>query len=87
MRSLGGCMVPIQSLPLLSEILGDPAFHYALLPLLFRYVVPPAHRQRFEQVMQSLAPGLYRQCPEFLRHKVRLAHLAPRAPSSCPCAG
>lgn len=35
-----------------------------------RYVVPPAHRARFEQLMRSLLPDLFRACPEFMRHKV-----------------
>jgi jumonji domain-containing protein 2 len=33
------------------------------------YVVPPAHRARFEQLMRSLLPDLFRACPEFMRHK------------------
>ncbi|GAB4816897.1 hypothetical protein N2152v2_003943 [Parachlorella kessleri] len=33
------------------------------------YVVPPAHRARFELLMQGLLPELFRACPEFLRHK------------------
>lgn len=33
------------------------------------YVVPPAHRQRFELLMRSLLQDLFRACPEFMRHK------------------
>ena len=33
------------------------------------YCVPPRHRQRFEDMAKSLAPDLFRACPEFLRHK------------------
>jgi jumonji domain-containing protein 2 len=34
------------------------------------YVIPPAARERFEQLMQSMLPELFRGCPEFMRHKV-----------------
>lgn len=39
------------------------------------YCIPPAHRERFERVLQGLLPDMFRACPEFLRHKV--------APGSC----
>lgn len=35
-----------------------------------RYVVPPAHRLRFERLAQSLAPNQFKACSQFLRHKV-----------------
>lgn len=35
------------------------------------YCVPPAHRDRFERLMEGLLPDLFRACPEFLRHKAR----------------
>ena len=34
------------------------------------YCIPPAHRPRFEQVLREQLPDLFRQCPEFFRHKV-----------------
>jgi hypothetical protein len=37
------------------------------------YCIPPAHRERFERVLQGLLPDMFRACPEFLRHKVRVA--------------
>lgn len=33
------------------------------------YCVPPAHRARFERLARGLLPDVFRQCPEFLRHK------------------
>lgn len=33
------------------------------------YCVPPAHRGRFERLARGLLPDVFRQCPEFLRHK------------------
>jgi len=33
------------------------------------YCIPPAHRSRFEQLVKDLLPELFRQCPEFFRHK------------------
>ena len=33
------------------------------------YCIPPAHRLRFEQLVKDLLPELFRQCPEFFRHK------------------
>jgi jumonji domain-containing protein 2 len=33
------------------------------------YCIPPAHRPRFEQLVKDLLPELFRQCPEFFRHK------------------
>lgn len=36
------------------------------------YCIPPAHRPRFEQVLRDQLPDLFRQCPEFFRHKVRM---------------
>lgn len=35
-----------------------------------RYVIPPAHRARFETMVKGLLPDMFKQCPEFLRHKV-----------------
>ena len=43
------------------------------------YCIPPAHRERFERVLQGLLPDMFRACPEFLRHKVR------PSPASCLC--
>lgn len=34
------------------------------------YCVPPPYRQRFETLLKSLLPDMYRHCPEFVRHKV-----------------
>ena len=31
--------------------------------------MPPAHRGRFERLARGLLPDVFRQCPEFLRHK------------------
>lgn len=39
------------------------------------YCIPPAHRPRFEQVLRDQLPDLFRQCPEFFRHKVRTLHV------------
>ena len=56
------------------------------------YCIPPAHRERFERLLQGLLPDMFRACPEFLRHKVRLlaalcATLALHVPaSSLSCA-
>jgi jumonji domain-containing protein 2 len=35
-----------------------------------RYVIPPVHRARFENFMKGLVPEAFKNCPEFLRHKV-----------------
>ena len=35
------------------------------------YVVPPAHRARFEQLVRGMLPEFFAACPEFMRHKVR----------------
>lgn len=42
------------------------------------YVVPPAHRPRFERLMRSLLQDLFRACPEFMRHKVGWGRLRSR---------
>ena len=34
------------------------------------YCIPPAHRDRFERLLQGLLPDMFRACPEFFRHKV-----------------
>lgn len=51
------------------------------------YVVPPSARKRFELVVQGMMPELFRNCPEFLRHKARaangrLARLENRRPTA-----
>lgn len=72
-------MVGALALPLPCPCLTLPSPH---LPC--RYVVPPAHRARFEQLMRSLLPDLFRACPEFMRHKVS-AHVRRVAVGLCPC--
>ncbi len=34
------------------------------------YCIPPAHRERFERLLEGLLPDMFRACPEFFRHKV-----------------
>eukprot|EP00850_Spirogloea_muscicola_P007538 SM000038S14351 [mRNA] locus=s38:407647:411817:+ [translate_table: standard] len=36
------------------------------------YTIPPAHRLRFERVVQGLLPDLHKECHQFLRHKETL---------------
>ncbi len=38
-------------------------------PLTCRYIISPEHRERFEYVIKTQLPELFKQCPEFLRHK------------------
>ena len=39
------------------------------------YCIPPAHRDRFERLLQGLLPDMFRACPEFFRHKVCVCFL------------
>lgn len=38
------------------------------------YCIPPAHRERFERLLEGLLPDMFRACPEFFRHKVGPLH-------------
>jgi len=48
------------------------------------YCVPPAHRARFERLMEGLLPDLFRACPEFMRHKELLVSPALLLQHSIP---
>ena len=53
------------------------------------YCIPPAHRERFERLLEGLLPDMFRACPEFFRHKVRCCApetmLAGSPEASWPC--
>jgi jumonji domain-containing protein 2 len=34
------------------------------------YCIPPDHRDRFEAWVKGLVPDCFRECSEFIRHKV-----------------
>lgn len=36
------------------------------------YTIPPEHRNRFERLIQGMAPHFHKNCPAFLRHKETL---------------
>ena len=35
------------------------------------YCIPPEHRDRFERWVKDQVPDCFRECSEFIRHKVR----------------
>eukprot|EP00887_Chlorella_sp_A99_P000860 scaffold5.g860.t1 len=48
------------------------------------YVIPPAHRERFERLMRCLLGDLFCTCPEFMRHKELLVSPALLAVHNIP---